>query len=52
VVRLVAEGLTNREVANQLYLSPHTVDSHLRRVFTKLDINGRGTYLGIPEAGQ
>jgi DNA-binding CsgD family transcriptional regulator/tetratricopeptide (TPR) repeat protein len=41
VVRLVAEGMTNREVANQLYLSPHTVDSHLRHVFTKLDINGR-----------
>lgn len=41
VVRLVAEGLTNREVANQLWLSPHTVDSHLRHVFTKLAINGR-----------
>lgn len=41
VVRLVVEGLTNREVANRLYLSPHTVDSHLRHVFTKLNVNSR-----------
>jgi ATP/maltotriose-dependent transcriptional regulator MalT len=41
VVRLVAEGLTNREVADRLYLSPHTVDSHLRHVFTKLGVNSR-----------
>ena len=41
VARLVAEGLTNREVAEQLFVSPHTVNSHLRRVFAKLDINSR-----------
>ncbi len=41
VVQLVAEGLTNREIAKRLYLSPHTVDSHLRHVFTKLGINSR-----------
>ena len=41
VVRLVAEGLTNREVATRLYLSPHTVDSHLRHTFTKLGIRSR-----------
>lgn len=41
VVRLVAEGLTNREVASRLYLSPHTVDSHLRHTFTKLGIRSR-----------
>lgn len=41
VVRLVAEGLTNREVANRLYLSPHTVDSHLRHSFAKLGITSR-----------
>lgn len=41
VVRLVVEGLTNREVAARLFLSPHTVDSHLRHVFTKLGVNGR-----------
>lgn len=41
VVKLVVEGMTNREVAGRLYLSPHTVDSHLRHVFTKLNVNSR-----------
>jgi DNA-binding CsgD family transcriptional regulator len=41
VARLVAQGLTNREVAEQLFVSPHTVSSHLRSVFTKLGINSR-----------
>ncbi|WP_079042302.1 helix-turn-helix transcriptional regulator [Streptomyces aureus] len=42
VVRLVARGLTNPQVAEHLSLSPHTVSSHLRRAFTKLDITSRG----------
>ncbi len=41
VAQLVADGLTNREVADRLFLSPHTVNSHLRHAFTKLDINSR-----------
>ena len=41
VVRLVGEGLTNREAAARLYLSPHTVSMHLRHAFTKLGINSR-----------
>ena len=41
VARLVAEGLTNREVAERLFVSPHTVNSHLRHVFTKVGINSR-----------
>jgi DNA-binding CsgD family transcriptional regulator len=40
-VRLVARGLTNRQAAEQLSLSPHTVSSHLRRAFTKLDVTSR-----------
>jgi DNA-binding CsgD family transcriptional regulator len=41
VARLVAQGLTNREVAEQLFVSPNTVNSHLRQVFAKLQINSR-----------
>ena len=41
VVKLVAEGLTNRQVAERLYVSPHTVSMHLRHVFTKLAITSR-----------
>lgn len=41
VVRLVARGLTNQQVAEHLSVSPHTVSSHLRRAFTKLDITSR-----------
>jgi DNA-binding CsgD family transcriptional regulator len=41
LVELIASGLTNREAAAKLYLSPHTVDSHLRHIFRKLDIASR-----------
>jgi DNA-binding CsgD family transcriptional regulator len=41
VVRLVADGLTNRGVAERLYVSPHTVSGHLRHAFAKLGVNSR-----------
>ncbi len=41
IVRLVAEGLRNREIARQLQLSEHTVRNYLFRVFDKLDISSR-----------
>jgi DNA-binding CsgD family transcriptional regulator len=41
VVDLVAAGLTNREVAARMFLSPHTIGYHLRHVFRKLEITSR-----------
>jgi DNA-binding CsgD family transcriptional regulator len=41
VVELVARGATNREVAAQLFLSPHTVSTHLRHVFAKAGVRSR-----------
>jgi DNA-binding CsgD family transcriptional regulator len=41
VAQFVAEGLSNKEVAAQLFLSPRTIDSHLRNVFAKLEITSR-----------
>jgi DNA-binding CsgD family transcriptional regulator len=41
VAELVAEGLTNREVAQALFVSEKTVETHLGRVYRKLDIKSR-----------
>ena len=38
---LVAQGLTNRKAAEQMFLSPHTIDFHLRQIFRKLQIDSR-----------
>ena len=43
VVRLAAAGLTNREIAARLYLSPRTVSSHLYRAFPKLGVTTRAS---------
>ena len=41
VLGLVAQGLTDAEVADKLYLSPRTVNSHLRAVYRKLEVPSR-----------
>jgi len=41
IAGLVADGMTNREIAAQLFLSPRIIDYHLRRVLTTLGIASR-----------
>lgn len=41
VVRLVAEGMTNQEIAGRLYVSPRTVQTHIAHVFLKLGVTHR-----------
>jgi len=42
VARLAGEGLSNPQISTRLFISPRTVQYHLRKVFTKLGISSRG----------
>jgi DNA-binding NarL/FixJ family response regulator len=41
IVLLAAEGLSNKEIGERLYMSHRTVGSHLYRIFPKLDVTAR-----------
>jgi DNA-binding CsgD family transcriptional regulator len=50
IAELVASGMTNRQIAAQLYLSPRTIEYHLRKVFAKLRLASRTELvrMGVP----
>jgi DNA-binding NarL/FixJ family response regulator len=41
VLALVAQGKRNAQIARELYLSVHTIETHLYRIFQKLDVSSR-----------
>jgi DNA-binding CsgD family transcriptional regulator len=41
VVRLVCEGLGNKDIAARLFVSPRTIQAHLSHIFTKLGLSSR-----------
>lgn len=43
VLRLLAQGMTNPQIAKRLILSSHTVHAHVRSIYTKLDVNSRSS---------
>ena len=48
IARLVATGATSREVGEQLFLSPRTIEAHLRNIFRKLGITSRRQLKELP----
>ncbi|WP_420034303.1 AAA family ATPase [Streptomyces sp. cg28] len=47
IVRLAATGMTNRDIAAQLFLSPKTIGYHLYRAFPKLNVSSRAQLAGL-----
>jgi DNA-binding CsgD family transcriptional regulator len=47
VLQLIAEGLTNNQIAEQLFISPLTVDSHRKNLLTKFNVNNTASLIRL-----
>ena len=52
IAELVVAGRTNREVAEALFMSPHTVEAHLTRIYQSLGVRGDGAGCGLARASR
>lgn len=50
IALLVCQDLSNKQIADRLYVSPKTVETHLTRVFAKLNVSARGDLKGLLDA--
>ncbi|MGO8055935.1 response regulator transcription factor, partial [Rhizobium leguminosarum] len=47
VLQLISEGLTNPQIAEQLFISQHTVDTHRKNLLAKFDVNNTASLIKL-----
>jgi len=47
IIEMILRGLSNKEIEQKLFISPHTVKNHIYHIFHKLNINSRGQLINI-----